>query len=49
MKERDGKYGPFFGCTGYPKCKSTRSMKDVETEFDPSNEDLDEYRWDRND
>jgi len=23
MVERDGKYGSFWGCTGYPQCKYT--------------------------
>lgn len=30
MKERTGKYGKFFGCTGYPKCMSTMNMRDAE-------------------
>ena len=24
MVERNGKHGPFLGCTNYPKCKNTR-------------------------
>ncbi|MEW5734829.1 MAG: type I DNA topoisomerase [Thermodesulfobacteriota bacterium] len=26
MVVRQGKYGPFYACSGYPKCKNTRSM-----------------------
>lgn len=36
MKQRKGKYGEFFGCTGYPKCMKTRSLREVEKEqMDP--------------
>ena len=27
MKERNGKYGPFWGCTQYPKCKGSRKIR----------------------
>ena len=30
FKVRNGKTGPFYGCTGYPKCKRTISMEDAE-------------------
>lgn len=26
LLERSGKYGPFFGCTNYPKCKFTKDF-----------------------
>lgn len=27
MKKRNGKYGPFWGCTQYPKCKGSRKIR----------------------
>jgi ssDNA-binding Zn-finger/Zn-ribbon topoisomerase 1 len=30
MKLRSGKYGEFYGCTGYPICKNTLSRKEGE-------------------
>lgn len=27
MKLRKGKYGEFYGCTGYPVCKNTMNIK----------------------
>jgi ssDNA-binding Zn-finger/Zn-ribbon topoisomerase 1 len=39
MKRREGKFGPFYGCTGYPNCKSTRSVKDAQLE-DEAPEDI---------
>ena len=26
MVRRNGKYGPFYGCTNYPRCKGTRNI-----------------------
>jgi ssDNA-binding Zn-finger/Zn-ribbon topoisomerase 1 len=33
MTKREGKFGIFFGCTGYPKCMRTKSLKDVDDEM----------------
>jgi len=27
LKKIDGKYGTFFGCSAYPKCKGKRKLK----------------------
>jgi len=27
LKERDGKYGKFLGCSNYPKCKYTKNIE----------------------
>jgi ssDNA-binding Zn-finger/Zn-ribbon topoisomerase 1 len=32
MKLRRGKYGEFYGCTGYPVCKATMSKRDAALE-----------------
>lgn len=47
MKERSGKFGKFYGCTGYPICKETLRMRDVELQ--PESEDRDKLkdRWDQ--
>lgn len=29
MVKRKGKYGEFYGCTGYPKCFNTLNMRDA--------------------
>jgi hypothetical protein len=29
MVKRNGKYGEFYGCENYPKCKSTRHKKEI--------------------
>ncbi len=29
MVKRHGKYGEFWGCPRYPRCKTTRNLKDV--------------------
>ena len=29
MKKRRGKFGEFYGCTGYPVCKNTMSVEDA--------------------
>lgn len=39
MKLRRGKYGEFYGCTGYPTCRNTMNMRDAANEFDPPNDD----------
>ncbi|MCB8818316.1 topoisomerase DNA-binding C4 zinc finger domain-containing protein [Desulfosporosinus shakirovi] len=28
---RNGKYGPFYGCTQYPKCRGTRNCKNIQS------------------
>lgn len=45
MKLRTGKYGSFYGCTGYPRCKATMSVRDAALEDDPEDQDFE--RWDR--
>jgi ssDNA-binding Zn-finger/Zn-ribbon topoisomerase 1 len=46
MKKRRGKYGEFWGCTGYPHCKATMSLRDAAEEND--HPDMSGYvRWDR--
>jgi ssDNA-binding Zn-finger/Zn-ribbon topoisomerase 1 len=32
MSKREGKYGQFYGCTGYPRCRNTRTLRDAEVE-----------------
>jgi len=32
MVVRFGRRGPFIGCSGYPKCRSTRNLTDEERE-----------------
>jgi len=27
LKERDGKFGKFYGCSAYPKCKYTQKAE----------------------
>lgn len=34
MKKRSGKFGDFYGCTGYPRCKNTKSLRDAALEED---------------
>lgn len=29
MRLRKGKYGEFWGCTGYPRCRNTMSTQDA--------------------
>jgi ssDNA-binding Zn-finger/Zn-ribbon topoisomerase 1 len=38
MVERHGQYGPFFGCTNFPKCRFTISKNAV-------NKGLNEQQW----
>ena len=33
MKRRTGRYGDFYGCTGYPRCTNTLRLSDVEPEL----------------
>lgn len=43
MKLRDGKYGEFWGCSGYPICKNTTSKRDAALEvIEPEEEKEDE-------
>lgn len=48
MKKRKGKYGTFMGCTGYPQCKHTMSMRDaamvVSPPDDPNDIEYEQYR-----
>lgn len=30
MKQRDGRYGKFWGCSTWPKCKATVDVKEQE-------------------
>jgi len=39
MKLRKGKYGEFYGCTGYPVCKNTMSKKDAALNYIVEDED----------
>ena len=32
MKLRKGKFGEFYGCTGYPQCRNTMNKKDAALE-----------------
>lgn len=34
MKLRTGKFGKFYGCTGYPKCFNTVNERDAQLESD---------------
>ena len=36
MKLRNGKFGPFWGCSNYPNCKNTRSTEKSELKGDRS-------------
>lgn len=38
MRLRRGKFGEFYGCTAYPRCKNTTSLRDAADEFDPPND-----------
>lgn len=40
MVKRKGKYGEFYGCTGYPVCKNAVNLRDAQLE--PDEEDRDE-------
>lgn len=31
MKQRKGKFGPFYGCSKYPNCKGTRDINGKDT------------------
>lgn len=45
MKLRDGKFGEFWGCTGYPKCKATMSKRDAALEIIEDNSDTVKDDW----
>lgn len=50
MKFRDGKYGKFYGCTAYPKCKNTTNLREAELDLVDDYDDYEDYddlRWDR--
>lgn len=32
---REGKYGKFFGCSGYPRCMRTMNLRDASDQHDP--------------
>lgn len=34
MVKRSGKYGEFYGCTGYPNCKVTLNLRDVRKQLE---------------
>lgn len=34
MVIRQGRFGEFLACTGFPKCKTTRSLKEKKDEVD---------------
>lgn len=34
MKLRKGKYGTFYGCSGYPVCKNTMNLRDAQLRID---------------
>lgn len=40
MKLRDGKYGEFWGCTGYPICKNTMTKRDAALEIIKEEDEL---------
>lgn len=42
MKLRSGKFGQFWGCTGYPKCMRTMNLRDAANQHDPPNFDANE-------
>ncbi len=42
MKERKGRFGTFYGCTGYPICRHTIKMRDVELEIEAQYDNHDE-------
>lgn len=50
MKLRKGKYGEFYGCTGYPQCRNTMSKRDAALSYiapdfdkDSSYHNMDDY------
>lgn len=47
MKLRDGKYGKFYGCTGYPVCRNTLNLRDAQLRIEQ--EDGDHGNYDPND
>lgn len=49
MRLRKGKYGEFFGCSGYPKCFNTLSIRDASLQEGVDNfnhEDYPDYKDD---
>lgn len=43
MRLRRGKFGDFYGCTAYPRCKNTMNLREAALEFDPPNDNWDTY------
>lgn len=41
MKLRKGKFGEFYGCTGYPKCMRTKNLHEIEDDFNDKYGDRD--------
>lgn len=41
LVERQGKYGPFLGCTGYPSCRHTQHIHDYHSAGNYSQMDRD--------
>ncbi len=40
MVKRHSKFGEFFGCSRFPKCKSKMTHRQINDEIDPDWEDL---------
>lgn len=38
MKKRRGKFGEFWGCSGYPHCRNTVNLRDAALQEDPPND-----------
>lgn len=45
MKERKGRYGKFYGCTKYPKCRGTRPWKEAKKKAKTINELFEGFVW----
>ena len=43
MRPRRGRYGNFWGCSAYPHCKNTVSLRDAALEDDPPTDNWDAY------
>lgn len=39
MVKRTGKFGPFFGCSRYPKCTQTLDMRGMSDLVDPPDDE----------
>lgn len=49
LARRCGKFGEFWGCTGYPRCKQTMTLREAELEWDEEESKLDEGNFDETD